>query len=249
VGAAGQAIAAGATELARPTGPARRRTIATRTALERARWSQLATFGALAAFGGVFAAVKAGRSAAIDIAITLRLQRIRRPAFARLMRAISWPGFPPQSRIIPPVVLSSLWLLGLRLEAVFQGIAWGGALLSTAIKSVARRPRPAGSGIDVVVAPLGGSSFPSGHVLTYVGFYGFLAHLAHALIRPASIRRPIVVLLTGLVAFVGPSRIAQGHHWPTDVLASYLVGLPFLATVIGAYRRVKRRATQPPVSG
>ena len=33
-------------------------------------------------------------------------------------------------------------------------------------------------------APLGGSSFPSGHVITYMGIYGFLAYLAHTLLRP-----------------------------------------------------------------
>jgi undecaprenyl-diphosphatase len=162
------------------------------------------------------------------------------------MKAVSWPGFPPQSRIIPPVIVASMWGLGLRLEAIFQLVAWGGALLSTAIKSVTRRPRPAGEQIQVVIAPLGGSSFPSGHVLTYVGLYGFLATVVHAVVRPRAIRRSLVAGLTALLALVGPSRIIQGHHWPTDVLASYLLGLPFLAGVVTLYRRVKAGALENP---
>ena len=56
-----------------------------------------------------------------------------------------------------------------------------------------RRPRPvAGVDLRVVTAPLGGSSFPSGHTITYVGVYGFLAFLAHTLIRPVAARRVVV---------------------------------------------------------
>src|SRR4051812_43128529 len=242
---AADAVAAGVTELAAPpAGRSATVTVPSRTALRRTRWTELGTVAALGGVGVLFGLVRAGRSAAFDVALTLRLQRRRHPIVGRLLRAVSWPGFPPQSRIIPPVIISSLWLVGLRFEALFQGVAWSSALLSTVIKAFVRRPRPAGSGIEVVVAPLGGSSFPSGHVLTYIGVYGFLAHVVHALVRPALPRRLLVGALTGLLALVGPSRIAQGHHWPTDVLASYLVGLPFLAGVIELYRRSKGRALE-----
>ncbi len=54
--------------------------------------------------------------------------------------------------------------------------AWGTAGLSTVIKSFMRRPRPvAGTDLRVVAAELGGTSFPSGHVLSYVGTYGWLS--------------------------------------------------------------------------
>jgi diacylglycerol kinase (ATP) len=86
-------------------------------------------------------------------------------------------------------------------------------LLSTVVKSLVSRPRPvAGEQLRVVVAPLGGSSFPSGHVLSYVGLYGFAAYLAEVLIRPIALRRTVVGALLGLVALVGPSRIQQGHQ-------------------------------------
>ena len=242
---AAEVVATGAAKLAQPpTGRSASVTVPARTALRRTHWTELATVAALGAFGLLFAVVKAGRSAAFDVALTLRLQRRRHPVLGGLLRAVSWPGFPPQSRIIPPAIISTLWLLGLRFEALFQVVAWSSALLSTVIKVFVRRPRPAGSGIEVVVAPLGGSSFPSGHVLTYIGVYGFLAHVVHALVRPVVPRRLLVGALTGLLALVGPSRIAQGHHWPTDVLASYLVGLPFLAGVIELYRRSKGRALE-----
>jgi undecaprenyl-diphosphatase len=227
--------------LAQPTGPAAAATLPPRVALRRGRVIRIAIGGALAAFVALFAIVRANRSIEIDAAITLRLQRRRHPTVARVLTAVSWPGFPPQSRLISPAIIAGLWGFGLRLEAAFQLVAWSSALLSALAKAIARRPRPLHPEIDVVVAPLGGSSFPSGHVLTYIGVYGFLAYLAHTLIRPAGLRRVVVGGLVGLVGLVGPSRVHQGHHWPSDVLGSYLLGLPFLAGVITLYRRTKRR--------
>lgn len=211
-----------------------------RTALARGRLAGAAAVAGLVGFGAIFAAVRARRSEAIDLALMLRLQRGRRPWLDRLMAVASWPGFPPQSRTIPPVLIGSLWLLRFRSEAAFLAIAWGTGALSTVLKAGMDRPRPlAGTDLRVVVAPLGGSSFPSGHVITYVGTYGFLAYLADTLVRDPVIRRVATVGLVGLVVLVGPSRIYQGHHWPTDVTASYLLGTTYLVLVVAGYRRVK----------
>lgn len=239
---AGRAATRAVSGLAAPTGIAARRATPPRLALARTRLGRRALAVALVAFGALYAAVRAGRSTAVDLAITLRVQRTRHPTLERLMRAVSWPGFPPQSRVIPPAIATGLWALGLRLEALFQLVAWSSALLSTAVKGVTRRPRPLQDPrVRAVVAPLGGSSFPSGHVLTYVGVYGFLAHVVAGHVRDPLARRLGVGSLAGLVGLVGISRIQQGHHWPTDVVASYLVGLPFLAGVVELYRATKAR--------
>jgi undecaprenyl-diphosphatase len=196
---------------------------------------------AATAFGGfvaVFALVKAKRSDEVDLAITLRLQGREHPTLALLMRVASWPGFPPQSRIIPPVVIGGLLLLDLRREAMCQTLAWGTALTSEGIKRFIRRPRPLPEQVRVVLAPLGGSSFPSGHVLTYVGNYGFMAYLAYTLLEPAPLGLSVAAGLIGLIGGVGPSRVYQGHHWPTDVAASYLLGFSYLLSVIWLYRRL-----------
>jgi undecaprenyl-diphosphatase len=211
-----------------------------RVALARGRFATGVAIAGLAGFGGIFAAVRAHRSEAIDLAVMLRIQRRRRPWLDRVMAIASWPGFPPQSRVIPPAAIAGLWVLKFRTEALFLLAAWGTGALSTVLKEVMDRPRPvAGTDLRVVVAPLGGSSFPSGHVITFVGTYGFLAYLAHTLIADATLRRASTAGLVSLVALVGPSRIYQGHHWPTDVSASYLLGTSYLIVVVGGYRRVK----------
>ena len=159
------------------------------------------------------------------------------------MSVASWFGFPPQSRVIPPLLMAGLWLVRLRIEALGLFGAWGTALVSTVLKEIMRRPRPvAGEDLRVVAAPLGGSSFPSGHVITYVGVYGFAAYLAFTLIRPVAARRVALTTLLTLLALVGPSRIHQGHHWPTDVTASYLLGTSYLVALTSLYRRIKQRS-------
>ena len=211
-----------------------------RVALARGRGAAAVALLGVLGFGAIFAAVRARRSEAIDLALMLRLQRRRRPWLDRLMSIASWPGFPPQSRVIPPAAIGALWVLRFRTEAAFALAGWGTGALSNVLKEAMDRPRPvAGTDLRVVVAPLGGSSFPSGHVITFVGTYGFLAYLAHTLIRDPAIRRVTTGGLVGLVALVGPSRIYQGHHWPTDVTASYLLGTSYLIVVVAGYRRVK----------
>jgi undecaprenyl-diphosphatase len=136
-------------------------------------------------------------------------------------------------------VIASLFLLDLRREAACQMLAWGTALASELIKGFIRRPRPLPEQVRVVIAPLGGSSFPSGHVLTYVGNYGFMAYLAYTLLEPAPVRLGVAASLIGLIGMVGPSRIYEGHHWPTDVAASYLLGFSYLLSLIWLYRRLR----------
>ncbi len=216
-------------------------------AVRRSRTASALAWLGLLGFGGIFGLVRARRSDALDLAVTIKLQRRRNRLLQEVMRVVSWPGFAPQSRLIPPVILAVLVALRLRVEALFFVGAWGTTLVASVAKAIMRRPRPvADETLRVVKARLGGSSFPSGHVISYVGVYGFLAYLVTVLVRPAAIRRAVVGGLLGLVALVGPSRIHQGHHWFTDVTASYLLGTSYVIGLAELYRRVKaRRASVP----
>lgn len=233
------AVAATEHALARVRGAAVAEAYPPRVALARGRGAALVTAAALTGFSVLFAAVRSRRSARTDLAVTLALQRRRAPWFRALMHAVSWPGFPPQSRLIPPSLIAAWWFLGFRIEALFQGAAWGASGVSFAVKQVMRRPRPDHPQIAVAVARIGGSSFPSGHVLNYMGVYGFLAYALATLLRPRALRRLAVGALSGLLGLVGASRIYLGHHWATDVSASYLLGTSYLLALTALYRRVK----------
>lgn len=220
---------------------AARSTVPRGLALLRGRNGMIVGGVALVGFAALFAAVKAHRSEAVDVAITLQVQARQHSSVARLMEVVSWPGFPPQSRVIPPLAIATMFVMRLRTEALFQLFAWGTGGISTVFKGFVHRPRPLPEQVRVVLAPLGGSSFPSGHVLTYVGTYGFMAFVVYTTIRPPQVRWPLSLGLLGLVGLVGPSRIYQGHHWPTDVAASYLLGTTYLIALMALYRRAKER--------
>jgi undecaprenyl-diphosphatase len=218
-----------------------------RLALTRGRYG-IGTAGfCLVVFALLFAIVRKNRSQAVDAAITVKVQGQNSRQFDRLMHIVSWPGFPPQSRLLPPTLSAALWFLGFRLEAIFQLLAWGTGGISFSVKRAMRRPRPeataADTAIKVVAANIGGSSFPSGHVLNYVGVYGFLTYLSRTWIRPTGIRRTLVGLLLTLLGLVGPSRVYLGHHWFTDVTASYMLGTTYLLALTNVYRRIRVHLT------
>jgi membrane-associated phospholipid phosphatase len=185
--------------------------------------------------------VKTMPSFAIDLQITRAIQLIKFPPFAFLMSMISWPGFGPQAIIIAGLIILLIYRSGLHWEAAIALIA---AVFSTAInvlvKDLIRRPRPTPNLVNVF-ATLTSYSFPSGHVMFYIGFLGFIAFLAFSLLKPSLKRSLLLVLFVGLVVLIGVSRIYLGGHWASDVLGSYLLGSLTLVAIIQFYRWGKTR--------
>ena len=177
-----------------------------------------------------------------DVAIAQALQSYQVAWFAALMRGLSWLGFAPQVIIISAAVVLLLLLAGYRWEGLVAAIAASGTMaLNEAVKDLVRRPRPEPALVHVL-RPLGSYSFPSGHVMFFIGFFGFLFFLALAILRPGWLRRLMLAFLGGLVLLIGPSRVYVGEHWPSDVLGAYLLGGIALWLAIRLYRWRRPRA-------
>jgi undecaprenyl-diphosphatase len=88
-----------------------------------------------------------------------------------------------------------------------------------------------------------GHSFPSGHTLFYVTFFGFIGYAAYALMRPGRARTALIWSCAALIVLIGPSRIWLGHHWASDVLASYALGLAYLILLVRLYSHVRLQAS------
>jgi undecaprenyl-diphosphatase len=194
-----------------------------------------------AAFGLLTFLVKTTPSFAIDLQITRAIQSINFPLFASLMRVVSWPGFGPQVTIITGLIIVLLYAFGLHWEVVMALIA---ALFSTGInvlvKDLVQRPRPTASMVNVIDT-LNSYSFPSGHVMYYLGFLGFIGFLVFSLLKP-SLKRSLLMVLIGVpVVLIGISRIYLGEHWASDVLGSYLLGSLTLVAIVQFYRWGKTR--------
>lgn len=177
----------------------------------------------------------------IDLEITKALQSIQSPVFLAVMNAISWPGFFPQSAIIPALITLLIYGLGLRWEAVMTVVAaFLPPLVNVLIKDFIRRPRPAVNLVEVFRV-LDSYSFPSGHVMFYIGFFGFLWFLVFTLLKRSWIRTLLLILLGSLIALVGVSRIYLGQHWASDILGATLLGGALLVFIIQLYRWGKKR--------
>lgn len=196
---------------------------------------------ALLTVGVLTKLVKRGKTAELDATVTLAIQRQSNPAFSRTMHLASWAGFPPQSRILPFLIPALIALRGKRFAAAFQLAGWGTSGISFLLKRYMKRPRPVAGRFNVVAARIGGTSFPSGHVINYTGVYGMLAYLAGQHIKHPLLRRGVVGFLITKIALVGPSRIYLGHHWFTDVVTSYLLGSSYLMALTALYRRLRYR--------
>lgn len=177
----------------------------------------------------------------LDLAVTLRLQRLDHPLLSRLMSWVSWLGFRPQSLILPGLVVGCSWIMRRRLESLLLFLAWMASLGSFVTKLLIRRPRPRHPLVRVTLAKLRDTSYPSGHTLHYTAFWGMAAYLAASAAPWRPLRRLIASAAATLIALVGPSRIYLGHHWLTDVLGSYLLGSAWLVGLISLHRWLRGR--------
>lgn len=76
-----------------------------------------------------------------------------------------------------------------------------------------------------------GFSFPSGHAMVTMAFYGYLLYVVVKLVKRKWVRNSLIVLFVSIIFLVGLSRIYLGVHYVTDVLAGYSISLVYLFLV------------------
>jgi undecaprenyl-diphosphatase len=103
----------------------------------------------------------------------------------------------------------------------------GAFLLEELFKAIFRRPRP----YLASFTGAHGYSFPSGHATVATAMAVVLAWLwyRHARNRPSRWLGPVIGLL--LSFFIGVSRVYLGAHYPSDVLAGFILGAAWGTTV------------------
>jgi membrane-associated phospholipid phosphatase len=178
---------------------------------------------------------------AIDLQITKAIQLSRSPFFSWVMNLISWPGFSPQVLIVTGLIALLIYAVGLHWEAVMAFVAAISSLaINVLVKELIRRPRPTPDLVNVFDT-LNNYSFPSGHVMFYMVFFGFIWFLAFTLLKPSLKRSLLLAFSGGLVVSIGLSRIYLGGHWASDVLGAYLLGSLTLIANIQFYLWGKKR--------
>jgi undecaprenyl-diphosphatase len=178
-------------------------------------------------------------TAAFDSSVRAAVHSFASPALTRVMFEISFMG---SSGLIASALLAF---------ALFRHFQWRGAaiwlvvtlagalVLDLALKSAFHRLRPV-----PFFGPIPHTySFPSGHALFSFCFYGVLAGLLAGRVQSMTARVLIWLAAALLVLAIGLSRIYLGVHYPSDVIAGYLAGAIWAATMVALDRLRRQRKT------
>jgi undecaprenyl-diphosphatase len=194
---------------------------------------------AVALFAWLAGRVAAGAPIWFDAGVRGFFYTHSRPALTSLMRFVTALG-----ELGPLVVLTAVAVAALlaahwrRAAGSFVVTMVGAFVLDTALKLLFHRPRP-----DAFFGtPEPASySFPSGHALFSICFWGVLAAVVTARVRSLAARIAIWAVAGTAMCLLGLSRIYLGVHYPSDVLAGYAAALVWVAAVAWVDRLLERR--------
>jgi len=79
-------------------------------------------------------------------------------------------------------------------------------------------------------------SFPSGHTLNTTVVIALVVYLACLQIKRTSARIALIAAGVIFIVAMGLSRVYLGHHWLTDVIVGWVIGLAWVGIVILAHR-------------
>lgn len=107
-------------------------------------------------------------------------------------------------------------------------------ILNQLLKKILRRPRPT----EFRIVEETGYSFPSGHSMVSMAFYGYLIYLIYRYIKNKYIKWSLIVLLSILICLIGISRIYLGVHYTSDVLGGFLLSISYLVVYISLIKKI-----------
>ena len=106
-------------------------------------------------------------------------------------------------------------------------------ILNQLLKNILQRPRPN----EFRIIEETGYSFPSGHSMVSMAFYGYLIYLIYIYVKNKYLKCTLIVLLSTLICTIGISRIYLGVHYTSDVLGGFLISISYLVIYISAVNK------------
>lgn len=142
--------------------------------------------------------------------------------------------------LIPASVVLIIFFLFIRKHKWFSikvpAIALSSVALMFILKNFFGRERP-----DIpLLREAKGLSYPSGHALMSVTFYGLLIYIVWRLVKNKWLKWLLIILLFFLILIIGFTRIYLRVHYPSDVLAGFATGFLWLVISIWILRRMEK---------
>lgn len=202
----------------------------------------VAAAGALFLFYGLAEEVHEGDTRRFDESALALVNRFASPTLTSFMRAVTYLGSNEFLAGAGVCVMLAFLVTRRRREAVTLLLTMAGAsLLNFTLKLLSGRERPE----PFFGTPLPESySFPSGHALLSLCFYGMIAAVITARIEGTGRRASVWAVAVLLVALIGLSRVYLGVHYPSDVAAGYVAAFVWMVIVASADRLMQARSRQ-----
>lgn len=102
------------------------------------------------------------------------------------------------------------------------------------LKNIIQRPRPEGYRLIAE----SGYSFPSGHSMISMAFYGLIIYMIWKTMKNKKLRNIVCVLITILVILIGISRIYLGVHYASDVIGGFVVSIAYLIVYVSITKTI-----------
>ena len=106
-------------------------------------------------------------------------------------------------------------------------------ILNQLLKRILQRPRPT----EYRIIEETGYSFPSGHSMISMAFYGYLIYLIYKYVENKYVKWILISLLSVLICLIGVSRIYLGVHYTSDVLGGFFISISYLVIYISAVNK------------
>lgn len=174
----------------------------------------------------------------VDLAVFDKLQYYTSERNNALMLFITFLG--KHQFLIPANLLLIFYFLLINKQSWFSvrvaAIALSSLALMFELKYLFRRKRP----LSPLLKAARGLSFPSGHAIMAVTFFGLIIYIIHHSVSVVWLQYVLIFFLCILVLLIGFSRIYLRVHYASDVLAGFIIGLTWLVISLGVVEKIEK---------
>lgn len=135
--------------------------------------------------------------------------------------------------IIVIAIILIIFIRNKRIKLLLASNLIGITIINNLLKVIIARDRP---NINRLVSE-SGYSFPSGHSITSMVFYGYLIYLIYRYVDNKKIKISLIIFLSLLIPMIGFSRIYLGVHYTSDVIGGFLLGIAYLIIFISSTKK------------
>ena len=137
--------------------------------------------------------------------------------------------------IILTILLLLLFIKEMKNKVFVLADVIGAAGLNVILKHIIQRDRP---NIHRLIKETG-YSFPSGHAMMSMAFYGMLIYFIYRYVKNPVKKWVLIILLTIILLTIGITRIYLGVHYPSDVIGGFLVSFAYLLILTEIFKKIK----------